>query len=165
MYPTFLADYVAPHFKSSLRLIILEWKDKANNNYFFKSSLISWITKQCLELSVEKFNLLTSYYSCSLNSFFILDLLMSSSILEADFENVSTYYSAWSLMSRVFFPVQRTINSLLLIEPYFLANFISMTPILSPWEPSDMSTNMALDGSSSTVFTPRVIPDMRCLMM
>jgi|688.fasta_scaffold556097_1 hypothetical protein len=35
IYVTFFYDSKAPNFRSSLKLINLEWKDKANNTYDF----------------------------------------------------------------------------------------------------------------------------------
>lgn len=39
-YPTFYYAYYGPHFRSYRKSIIFEWKDNANNTFFFKSSLI-----------------------------------------------------------------------------------------------------------------------------
>ncbi len=63
-YPTFFYASKGPHFRSSRKSIIFEWKDSAKSTFFFKSSSISWITKQCFEISMVNSSCLISYY-CS----------------------------------------------------------------------------------------------------
>lgn len=123
-YLTFSSASTGPHFKSSRKSIIFEWKDNANNTFFFSSSLISWMTKQCFEISIVNYNCFISY-SCSARTI-CLNLLRGKSSLGSSYYVFASVLVSSFFISRKASPQAMLMKELLLIyPPYFLASFNS----------------------------------------
>lgn len=142
---------MAPHFKSSRKLIITEWKDNAKSTSFFKSSSISWITKQCFwALFWVNTNFLVLY---SIYCFKRWAILFLSTISSCNSSIVPIFYSpSVSSVSRMKLPhATFTCESEFISPPYFLASFNSTTPNGSPFKPCDMSIKIGLRGVSLSI--------------
>lgn len=144
-YPTFFYAYSGPHFKSSLKSIIFEWNDKANSTFFFKSSLIYWITKQFLEISRVNYNYFISY-SCSAIAICLI-LLFGNSYYGLNYYPYISCDIVYFFKSKQAYPSHMFMNeSLFIIPPYFLASLSSTQPFYnapSDW-PYEISIKTAL---------------------
>lgn len=112
-YPTLFPASEGPHLRSYRKSMIFEWKDKAKRTFFLRSSSISWITKQCFEMSIVNSNCLISY-SCSAKAI-CFSLFLGNNSSEFSSSALASLSSECFLMSRKASPHAILTNELLLI--------------------------------------------------